>query len=342
MLQDKRSWKILKKGLKVTKGLQLVILLCVTVVFPLLIAVLANTWTNKGTQSSLAGWFLLFVGFLQLILAAHEFLSKAVCPEAALAESLENEEKLEIKTHELLRREEAYRLIRASFNQLTSQTCKISAAQPETWCSSGFEEGLKPIMEPLLRNVHTVLGVKSSVYTMEVYLSSGIRTELNYVAPTEDGLKLSFFLGASIQREAVVELLRLKVSPALSAYQTNTTYCQHVSSNHHLFYDGDKPKSAAYFRTFAVTPLYPACSTTAPPIGALMLTSIQDEPLSPDVQDTMAFFGSIISTYLYSYQQCLFQHIDALGTQATIQEQAETLPAAGQALPTPTADAGRN
>jgi hypothetical protein len=312
VLQDKKSWVMLKKSLRITERFQIAFLLCLTVVFPILIAVLANTWTNQGPQSSLAGWFLLFVGFLQLLFGAYVIVSKTVCPEAAMAELLETEEHLESKTNELQRREEAYRLIRATFNQLTSQTCKIGVAEPDYWCKSGFEEGLSPIMETLLRNMHTVVGVRSSVYTLEVYLALGIQIEVEHIATEEKGLKLSFFFGASVERESVLSFFYSGTSPALSAYQTNTAFSQHISSNQHLFYDGDKLKSGVYFRTFAVAPLYPACSSTSPPIGVLMLTSMQDQPLSPDVLDTMAFFGSIISTFLYSYEQCLFRHLQKL------------------------------
>jgi hypothetical protein len=312
VLQEKKSWMSLKRSLRVTKWFQTVLLLCVTGVFPVLIAVLANTWTNRGSQSSLAGWFLIFVAFLQVAFGAYVIVSRSVCPEAAMAELLEAEEHLENKTRELARREEAYRLIRASFEQLTSQTCKIGLADSDSeWCKSGFEAGLHPIMETLLRNMHQVVGVRSSVYTVEVYLEGRIQIDPQQDA-SEEPLKLCFFFGSSVDRGSVSGLLSSKASPAWSAFETNTPFSQHISSNTHLFYDGNVVKAGVYFRYFAATPLHEACSPNSLPIGAFLLTSMQDEPFSADVLDTMAFFASIISTFLYSYQGCLFRRIEAM------------------------------
>lgn len=316
MVKDKKSWSMLKRAMKVTQWAQTVLVLLVTIVFPILIGALSNIWANGSPNSSMAGWFLLFVGFLQLVFGGYAFISKAVCPESTMTQLIEVEEELGAKNAELARREEGYRLIRASFNQLNAQTCLISGTQIEQeWCKSGFEAGLKPIMETLLRNIHKVMGVTSSVYTLEVYLADHLQLSIEQ-SPPDIGLKLSFFYGCSVSDNEVTYLLHNKTSPVWTAYQTNTACTQHILNNRHLFYDGLVPKAGVYFRTYAVTPVYPACSDRLAPLGALLLTSMQEEAFAPDVLDTMAFFSSIISTFLYSYQGCLFRRIENMANQA--------------------------
>lgn len=312
MVKSNRFWGALKTSVAATKWVQIFVLFLVTFLFPIAEGILASLWTSAASDArTTTGWCLFIIALLHLILGLYVLLGKAVCPESVLAQAVEIEDELKSKDHELKRREKGYRLVRAAFERLNTQTCAIQlGGSAEAWCKGGFEAGLSPIVATLLQNVDTVLGVKSSVYSVEVYL-------INYLVPpcdpkTQNEIGLHFFYGASVSRAQALSLLTTQCSPAILGFQSGVPYQQPITSNKHLFYDGNAPKECVYFRHFATTPIYPACNPGGDTLGVLILTSMQDEEFAPDVLDTLGFFASIISNYLYSYEKCYYAHEEEL------------------------------
>ena len=271
--------------------------------------ILINAWSDAEEA---AKWVpltcLIVVASLHFLLAIVLVVSELSVPERILGKAVEVQEQAKEAGRELRRREEAYRMVRECLTQLTRRTCDLPtmAAQPGQhmsqrgtgWCQAGFEAGLRPIIDVIISNIATTLGVVSSRFTIEVHLQRGYLFGPAKGDPKE--LCLRLFASPYFQPDVVKPLTN--DSPASLGELWDVPNEQHIQESKALFYEQDTPKQWLYFRRFATCPITQPCSDIR--VGVLVLTSMQDDPFATDVLDTLQFISSIVSNYVAAFCDC--------------------------------------
>jgi hypothetical protein len=312
-LKENEFFASLVRRLYCVVALRVILILVTTAVLPIAEGVLTNMWSSAAKADKGTIWtVLLTVAAIHLLLAAILLIGELIGPEVKLARAAEVQEESKALRGELRRREEAYRMVRECLTMLTRITCdlpvvaekKTPVTHPErdTWCQAGFETGLRPVVDAIMANIATTLGVVSTRFTIEAYL------KLDYIAGVEqvsdlNGFSLRFFSSPFYDRSVTEKLTN--ASPALLGGTWDVPNQQHINETKAVFFEKGSPKPHVYFRRFATCPITEPCSDNR--MGVLVLTSMQDEPFADDVLDTLQFISSIVSNYVSAYGDC---HLD--------------------------------
>ncbi len=307
MERENPFWKPLQSLLKVGFQKSLFILTLVVLVLPIAEGVLTETWSSAPNEAkSAAGWTLAVVAFIHAILGFYILWSEfAGSPHMVVGKAFELQEQSNRQRRELDRREATYRLVRGAFDGLNLQTCTISGVlDEERWCHGGFHYGLAPILQPFIEQAEVAFGLSTRRFTLEAYFDQDRVPVRGRTEVCSSGLCQHFFFGEHVGRCAGV-CLEACCSPAKLARDAGTAFEQHISSNQQLFFDGANPKSAVYFRRYAVVPITESCSDV--PMGVLVLTSMQDEEFAPDILDTLKFISTLITHFHAAYWRCFYE-----------------------------------
>ena len=315
MLDTNEFWQGLKARIKIGGWQRGGLLLATSVIFPIFETSIASI-ASAAQEARVAWAVLILLGLLHLFLAGVLILIDWATPEMKLAQAVEVQEKASANAKELRRRESAYRMVRECLTALTRKTCDLprydresgeqssQAVTPQAqWCQSGFEAGLRPILEVITANISTTLGVSSSRYTIEVPLLPDYMSHIDF-QEDQHGLCLRAFTSPTLQR-TVADEVSSNESPAVLGVTWGVPNQQHISDTTALFFQNGSPKPQIYFRRFATCPITEACSDTQS--GVLLITSMQDEPFADDILDTMQFIASIVSNYVSAYCECFMQ-----------------------------------
>ncbi len=278
-----------------------------TVVLPTLTGALASVWTaawNTGFSGiSLA--LLLIVFAAQLIFAALVLVGQTHSPLQALVTAHDSQELLERREQELARRDRAYQMIREAFEQLNSQTCSIEYPGDEHLCESRFGDSVRPIVDKFIANIDVVFGVECPRFSFEIYLQDGVVGVDGEPSPEHPTTGLRQVLFHSTHATAEQALALTNDSPITTGVAAAVPEKFDVSQRQAVFYQHGKAKPGVYFQKVATCPIPLACSIDNSPAGLLVITSMQDMPLAPDVSAIMEFVASMIANFAYRYNACL-------------------------------------
>ncbi len=307
---DKQNslWPSIRRSLNNAKRQSLFVLALVALVFPIVESVLTESWSSTPLDAkSVPGWTLAFVVVIHVILGTFLLIEQfSAQPNALLARAYEIEENSSVLQRELERREAAYRILRDAFERLNTETCNIEfLPSDDAWCRGGFQKCLTPILQPFIDEAALALGVVSNKFTLEVYYQNGFVPVNGRPEIGRNGLCQQYFYGAHVNRCDGV-CLPANCSPAKQCVDAGNAFTHHIDQNKHLYYEGDKRKRGTYFRRYAACPITESCSPK--PVGVLILTSEQDSEFADDVLDVLAFLGTLISSYVNSYQRCFLEH----------------------------------
>jgi hypothetical protein len=317
MLKFNEYWIALKRRLFWSAAARFLVALAVSVALPIMEGLLINQYTAAPDANKPLFWkFLMVIALIHLGMAIILLIGEFHPPEVKLARAAEAQENADKTTAELRRRESVYRMVRECVTALTRKTCDLprhggdadqgDGAAPlrqAEWCQQGFESGLQPIVDVIVANINTTLGVKSSRFTIEIHLDL---FSLIGVEDIEDdnGYCLRYFHGSPDQRQKVGQLTN--DAPVRWGAMWDIPNQLHIQQDQAVFYENGQPKQGLYFRRFATSPIAAACSDSR--IGVLVLTSMQDEPFAEDILDTLQFIASIVSNYVSAYDDCYSDH----------------------------------
>jgi hypothetical protein len=308
--------------------LQVIVSFILPIVEGVLTSIVASAICSNTSprESSL---LLLLIGVVHLVLGIILVRRSSLLAPQLVAESVEISEALEKAKTELSRRYESYRMVRASFDALNTQTCQL-----EAWCDHTFQDCLSPILAHILENTSTVLGVNGSRYTIEIYIQPEriLCPCRDAEGKSETDKWLVYFSSPTIRRDRVVvtSLSRL-VNPIFSQ---NVPKAQTIDDDRALFFDtGATRKGDVYFYRYAAHPVYEVCGPN--PQGVIILTSEQREAFADDILDTLGFMSSLLARFIYSFNECASKRMIAAGPAATVETSASPSgsPEAGASLP---------
>jgi hypothetical protein len=205
---------------------------------------------------------------------------------------------------EMERRREAYRLIQHAFAQLNSSGCSVSSdLQEHEWDPDrAFRAGLQRILQPLAVNSCTTVGICKPKFTVEVYIGHSLSGQ-GWSEALEDPVRAYVHCNGVAIPGGLDELSERHV-PAFIAWTTGAARHRSVKEDRDLFYNGEELRSGVYYRRYAAVRFGFAC--TDQPLGVLVLTAMQDEPLAEDILDTLAFLGTLVAHYFQSYLDYLY------------------------------------
>ena len=308
MLDFNEFWIALKKRLFWSAAARFLVALAVSVALPIMEGLLINLYTSAPESAKPLFWkFLIVIALIHLGLAIILLISEFNPPEVKLAKAVEVQEKADKAATELRRREQVYRMVRECVKVLTRKTCDLPREAPprqDDWCQQGFESGLRPIVDVIVANINTTLGVKSSRFTIEIHLQPWFPRGVEDIEDHNDHC-LRYFYGSADQAEQVGRLTN--ESPVRWGHTWDIPNQLHIQQDKNVFYENDVPKQNLYFQRFATCPISTACSEDDR-MGVLVLTSMQDEPFAEDILDTLQFIGSIVSNYVSAYADCHSDH----------------------------------
>jgi uncharacterized protein (DUF433 family) len=329
MLAFNEYWIALKRRLFWSAAARFLVALAVSVALPIMEGLLINLYTSAPEGTKPLFWkFLMVIALIHLGMAIILLISEFNPPEVKLASAAEAQENADKTTAELRRRESVYRMVRECVTALTRKTCDLprhggDAEQADgaaplrqgAWCQQGFESGLQPIVNVIVANINTTLGVKSSRFTIEIHLDL---FSLIGVEGIEDdnGYCLRYFHGSPDQKQQVGQLTN--DAPVKWGAMWDIPNQLHIQQDQTVFHENGQPKQRLYFRRFATSPIMAACSESR--IGVLVLTSMQDEPFAEDILDTLQFIASIVSNYVSAYNDCYSDHRRVAAVRSILQD----------------------
>jgi hypothetical protein len=283
----------LRKRLNSSRWFHAVLLLAGTIFLPVVTGILINMYTGGRYPGS--GYVLLLCVAMQLALSAILIVREHQIREPAiiLMEAEDVCRDLVAARRELVRRDEAYRMVRSAFDALNKQVCEMFVS------FSDFSVGLRPIFEKFTANMWTALGCTSNRYTIEAYFDpwyfGGGRP------PQLPGTTMVFFSSPTVQFSHAVQLQTRH--PAVLNW--NAGVGRDVNEIRNLptvFLREGKPDPAVYFNRYAVVTIPTQCQDGR--LGLLVLTAEQEEPFATNVLDTLDFLATIISAYHRKYSDC--------------------------------------
>ncbi|MDD2467247.1 MAG: hypothetical protein PHI97_24940 [Desulfobulbus sp.] len=299
----------LKKVLRFDACNNTLIQILVTFIFPIIEAILASVLASAifgKTSVFMPSICLGAIVIAHLVLGVTLVLRSQVLAPQYLAEAIETRTALEHSAKELERRNEAYRMVREAFDALNTETCYL-----DPWCDEDFAKSLSPIIRKITDNCVTVLGVSGTKYTFEVYFQT------NYVRclklTDSNSLNQSFQIKYFFSPQIPVEYAKglPESSLLLPIFHQKQAKDRTINDDPTVFYGADsKRRPEVYFSRYAAHPIFEACSTQ--PIGVLVLTSEQDKPFADDVIDIMGFICSLLSRFVFSYNNCVAWRIAEL------------------------------
>jgi len=295
--------KTLKTVLSLDKYNHIWLQIATMFIFPVTEAVLASVvastiYSNSSLTMPLICLLAVFIP--HLVLGVILINRSNSLPPSIVAEALEDHERLCTAENELLRRNESYKMVRAAFDALNTETCKL-----DEWCEDEFEICLHPIIQPLMNNINTILGVSGSQYTFELHLKCDAIYFIKHSKDTlkEESFDLVYFFGSNIDKSKaeslpkkllLIPIFSQNVPKKQSIYDDPSVFCLTGTT---------EPRPEIYFTRYVAHPIYEACSTN--PLGVILLTSRQISDFAPDVIDTMGFISSLLSRFIFAYNECL-------------------------------------
>jgi hypothetical protein len=309
VLSENKNWKCLKEWLTWAGRFYQAAFVITTVCFPLAECFFVNLLT--GAEPGKAWPFAVAVGLLGVshltLVILMVFWGKGaeiVCAanaievEQKLLESEKNAKECEdAMRRELDRRADCQRMIRAAIEDLNLQTCQIDPTGPNAFC-----RGFAPIIQRVVGNIRTTLGVTANQFSIELYIESGTVMNGNPCGPADGPDQQLFYSPNGLDPCGPVRKLGQRAPHRWGWSRGLPGYCR-VENDKGLFYESDKPAADLYFRTFATVPVTQSCSSDQ--VGLLVLTSMQTEPFAPDALDTLQFLASLVSQYQAAHNRCV-------------------------------------
>ena len=248
---ESRVWKALRGALHFDNRIHVFLIAVVTFLFPLGEGLLASVVTSTPAGSDPRYWSVIGLGILvvlHLVLGILVTMRSASVAPDLLAEAVESQNCCTGLRKELNRREQAYRMVREAFDSLNEETCAI-----DPFCGGGFETGLRPVMQKITKDIHTVLGVRGAMFTVEVYFAQGY---VPYVLKdgkrlhAESSLFLEYFYGPEFDRATVEKFTPMMI--ALPAWVQKVAKQQTVDDDRGVFYNSDtgRLRDDVYFKKF--------------------------------------------------------------------------------------------
>lgn len=305
-----KFWNPVKEQLVRAQNRTIAIMAFVIYFLPILEGVLVEAWSSSPDGSGWTPGLCLAViavihVYLGILLILEEVKSS---PQRILAEAYDVADRGERVNRELERREIAYKLVREAFERLSAQTCRIEYdPEAEAWCRGGFHSNLLPVLQPFIDHVDVAFGVKRFHFSLEAYFRKGRIPLIGNEEVGKNELTQHFFFSPHVDRCVGVRLDASR-SPASQCMRARNEFQQHIDNNPEIFCEAGRPRDDVYFRRYAACPISEPCSPDQ--IGALVLTSMQDDPFANDVLDVLKFISTLVSKYLGDYDRCFFTRID--------------------------------
>ena len=170
-----------------------------------------------------------------------------------------------------------------------------------------FCRGMHPVIEPLILDIRTALGITTNAFTIELYCREGTVSHVTEChSPTN--LRQEYFYSPVSVGPCVPYSLGNRAPHEWGIRRSVAGICR-VHDDTNLFYENGKPCSSLYFRTFCTIPVYAVCTTNI--IGVLVVTSMQEEALAVDALEVLQFIASLISQYIASHNRCVAEYTDS-------------------------------
>lgn len=318
---ESRVWKALRSALRADNRIHIVLTVVVTFLFPLGEGFLSKVVTTE--LAAKVGWSpssitLCVLALLHLVLGIIITIRNVSVAPDLLAEAVDAQDCCTCLRTELNRRLEAYRMVREAFDSLNTESCSMGNI-----CAGGFEGHLAPIMMKITQDIHTVLGVKGALFSVEVYFEEDYVPHLNKgpTKPTpECNICLEYFYSPAIPRAKAEQFsARYLLAPAMIQQVAKQ---QTVNEDRSVFFDNKSGQlhKNVYFNRYAAHPICESCSGNV--VGLLVLTSNQKDAFADDVIETLAFISSLLSRYVYAYRECIFAKKQAITAQQRVQHMA--------------------
>jgi hypothetical protein len=269
-----------------TKAL-VALLVVTTVVFPVGEGILSSMLTDGGRVRATTLISLAVVALAHLALATVVVYMQASPPTSSFGMALDLEDRASELEKQLTRKESACRLALRAFETLSTESCNPRRSGGGT---DPLEVGMNAIVQPLLDQLHAVVGVHGSTYSVEVYVQRLEREEPQRI----------YFYGALLDRERTEVIGRNLASDACRLRRPAMPYQQPVINERHRWHRESDAESEPYFKHYAVAPIFSACGAAPFPIGALVVTSMQDRPFAADGVELLGFIAAIVARYLWT------------------------------------------
>lgn len=334
MLSENENWQRLKSWMVWASRYHQAALLLTGAVLPVLECVFVNLLTGAETGKAWPfGVALTGLGVAHAVLLGLILLWGKGAEIVCAANAVEAEQKLaavqlaaqrreEAFRQEIDRRAECQRMIRSAIEDVNLQACQINPTAPNAFCN-----GFGPVIQRLVGNIRTTLGVTSNQFTIELYCDAGVISQGNPCGSPDGVIQELFYSPHGLDPCTPVMQLGARAPHRWARSRGLPGYCR-IEDDKNLFYEGDKPAPGIYFRIFATVPVAQVCSPLQ--VGLLILTSMQTEPFSEDVLDTLQFLASLVSQYIAAHNRCVSEWRD---NQMRLIERQATAPPGQSAAP---------
>lgn len=280
-----------------SKMTKIVVTLLISVLFPLLEAVLINYYTGGADQLQIP---LLAIAGFHLIVTAVFVYVESIGPSALPVEALANRQELSSLRSELQRRSETYRLIRKSFDLLNKTTCDLALTpniEDEIRCKLDFQNQIARVLSPLIESTDLTVGVSSNRISVFVCFVGGFleidsyrsgRLHVDYVYGRRCGIP------DKVDSNSVSEVVNWSYNASAPGVAT-------AAEAPHMRCETSNEDAVT---EFAWAPIFRPCTTEKR--GVIVLASRDSSHrMSSDILDTLQFIASIVASHTLEYSECV-------------------------------------
>jgi hypothetical protein len=302
-----KSWKTLRLWIDAATRASRFLMLTTGAILPIAECVFVNLLT--GSQSGRVYFLgaLVVLGTVHIVLLAVQLWPPTNFPFQCIADAVELEQSVANLKIGLERKSNIHRALRTAIDALNLQTCQLNPLSAEA-----FAAGMHPIICSTITNAHTVLGVNSNWFTIELYCDRNVVLGATRCGAADGLEQLYFFSPISIDPCKPIRLGRR--SPAAWAWQRKVSGTCRASDDPNVFYEAGHPPADSYFKSVCAVPVHYPCSREIQ--GILVLTANQDESFADDVIDTMQFVSSLITQYIAAHNRCVEEWQMRMSTRA--------------------------
>lgn len=265
---------------------------------PIAECVFVNLLTAATTGKAVFAVALITLASVHLALLAMQTLPRSNYPFQCVADAVELGEKVRSLEGEILRKATAHNALRCSIDALNLQTCQINPLD-----AHAFAHGMHPVICGIVSDAQAVLGVKGNAFTIELYCEPSAVAGHSPCAMV-GGIRQYYFY-SPVSADPCSPIRLGARSPCAWGWQRRAPGTCRIAEDPNFFYNNGQRPADSYYRTICTVPVYPTCSKEI--IGVFVLTSMQDEPLAPDVIETMQFVSSLISQYIAAHNRCVYE-----------------------------------
>ena len=267
---------------------------------------------SAGQFTAGNGWKVLCLLSILLyaFLAIHRYLTSKIYPTDFI-EAIRSSMQHNTVSEQSARKTVINEAIGESLRGLNSQTCYLSEEQvfgyqriedvADKLCDQEVVDGLRVLLQPLIKNTHHLLGIADMRSTSGVFIKDIIATDAGTeqkgpIAKTfliSDQLRLPFQIEPNIMGNPATGGLQKVKSANESCYTGNVFETETFEEGGRLF-------------TIVVSSVPVVCDVNESSGSLFIIVEGSHENLPSDIKETLSVFGRIIANWVDKYNQCAY------------------------------------